>query len=120
MKRNLIAIAVMVLAIAAPALMAGQPASTQPVASGNPSTTQFTLHFVDAPVEDVLHTICSAGGYALIVYVPIDGRVTFVKDKPISPEKALEIMKLLLKDRGYTAMLEDSVVKIEIRTRLRT
>jgi hypothetical protein len=112
MQRRLVAIAAVFLTLAASRLIARQP-TTAPVSKA--PTTRITPHFVNAPVMDVVQQICTAGGYAAVEYVPVDGRITLVKEKPISLQAALALLNLCLQDRGYAAVLEGSVVKLVLK-----
>jgi general secretion pathway protein D len=92
---------------AAPATM---PATV--TANGKPPTTQISMRFKDASIDAVLEQLAKEAGYAVIKTVPVDGRVTVWKDQPISPEEAIRLLNSMLKDRGYTAIVQGNVLKV--------
>jgi general secretion pathway protein D len=83
-----------------------------------PPATQMTVRFKDAPIDAVLQELSAKAGYAVIKTVPLDGRVTVWNDTPIPPSKVIELLNSLLKDRGYTAILQGRVLKVGLITDL--
>jgi len=77
-----------------------------------PPATQMSVRFKDAPIDAVLQELSAKAGYAVIKTVPLDGRVTVWNDTPVSPERVVELLNSLLKDRGYTAVIQGRVLKV--------
>ncbi len=81
-------------------------------AKRKPATTQISMRFKDAPIDAVLQHLSEVAGYQVLKFAPIDQRVTVWSDQPISPEKAVELLNSLLKENGYTAVLQGTELKI--------
>jgi general secretion pathway protein D len=97
------------------------PAATGPMASTGPTmvvnnvhppTTQISMRFKDAPIDAVLQYLSQSAGYSVLKFATIDERVTVYNDQPISPEKAVELLNSLLKEKGYTAVLQGTELKV--------
>jgi general secretion pathway protein D len=97
------------------------PATSAPVAATapvvavirtNPPTTQIAMRFKDAPIDSVLSYLSQSAGYQVLKTASVDGNVTAWSEQPVTPEKAVELLNSMLKDKGYTAVVQGTVLKV--------
>ena len=111
-----------------------QPAATQPAAqngattrpaNGLPprnanATTHVTtqpggtliLNFKDASIDSVLDELSAAAGFIVVKEVKPEGRVTLVSAQPVTRTDALNLLNTVLKEKGYTAIQQERILKI--------
>jgi general secretion pathway protein D len=106
--------------MAQPAPPPAPPAATQPAAATTlPTTrpqsrpaTQISMQFRDASVDAVLEHLSAVAGFVVVKNDKIDGRVTIISSQPVSPAEAITLLNTVLKDKGYTAIQQERILKI--------
>ena len=82
------------------------PSVIIPPRATRPTTkpVMISLHFTDAPVDQVLEELSKAAGFIIVKEAPVDGRVTLISPVPVSPDEAVSLLNTVLKGNGYTAI----------------
>lgn len=105
-----------------PATAAGEPAAVSPPpAELEPVPPEqlepvppgmITLNFRDALLDAVLEYLSEAAGLSVVRETPVDGRITLISRRPIPVEAAVDLLNAALRERGYTALLADSTLRV--------
>ena len=74
--------------------------------------TQISMQFRDASVDAVLEHLSAVAGFVVVKNDKIDGRVTVISSQPVSSAEAVTLLNTVLKDKGYTAIQQERILKI--------
>lgn len=80
----------------------------------DPATGELKLRmqFQNAPLKTVLDYMSQAAGYIIVPETDISGKVTVWSDQPLNKEDALKLVKQLLNQHGYTAIVDGRTLTI--------
>src|SRR5689334_7815001 len=99
-----------------------QAATTNAVAAVQDTSTNSTaefppdkglrMNFRNVPLEAVLNYMSKAAGYTIHPKVPVSGTVTAWSDNPLTKEEAVDLLKHVLDDNGYTVLQDGRMLTI--------
>ncbi len=80
----------------------------------DPATGEMKLRmkFQNAPLKTVLDYMSAAAGYIIHPRVPISGKVSVWSDQPMNKDEALALVKQMLNENGYAAIMEGRTLTI--------
>ena len=94
---------------------AGPPAATQPVGPETRPSDAIRLNFKDAPLDLVLEHLSQVAGFVVVKEAPVDGRVTVLSMRAVTPEEAVTLLDTVLKANGFTAIQNGRTLRIVAR-----
>ena len=100
------------------AAAATQPArspATLPAPGAAIPANDIRLNFKDVPLDVVLQHLSQVVGFVVVKEAPVDGRVTVMSERPVSPEEAVTILDTVLKSNGFTAIRSGQTLRIVAR-----
>jgi len=92
------------------------PPSPEPKAASN----NIRLNFQGAPLSDVLNYLSEAAGFIIVQDVPVTGTVSVVSRQPITPDDAVDLLNAVLLGKGFIAIRNGRILKIESRDNAQT
>ncbi len=88
-----------------------QPGALPPAAAGVPDG-MIRLDFRGTDIDQVLQAFALAYKWTVVKDPALTGPVTVIESKPLNQEQAFKILQAVLEVRGYTALLDESVLKV--------
>ncbi|MFN3651213.1 MAG: secretin N-terminal domain-containing protein [Armatimonadota bacterium] len=70
------------------------------------------LDFRGTDIDTVLHAYSLAYGWTIVKDPSVSGPVTIIETNPLDQKKAFQVLQAVLDVRGFTAMLEDNILKV--------
>ena len=76
------------------------------------STNGIVFNFRNASLNDVLTYLTEAGGFNIVRNAPLNPRVTIVAGKPMTKEKAIDVLNSVLNQNGLAAVRDGQTLTI--------
>lgn len=111
-RATLVALCVLLAAMTGPAALAQEALMPdEPVAKASPNA-ELTMNFRDAMLQTVLDYLADQAGLIVINDVKLEDRITVYNRRPVTLDEAVGLLNTVLKDKGYTAIRRERLMRV--------